>query len=313
MSIRIGLGPSGFPFQAAADFWRWVQLCEESDVDSLWFTDRLSSPASSLEPITTLAALAGATRRLKFGMSAIVLPFRDPLVLARECATIDYLSDGRLLTVFGVGGEDAPEWQATGRSPGGRGRLSDEMIELLTRLWSEESVTFEGEHFRYRDAAIAPRPVQRPLPLWIGGSSPAAVRRTARYGTGWLAGLSTPAQVAPVVAAVRRAVRESGRTIDQDHYGAGFLYRFGDPDEAVVQRTGRAIQSRAAASFRFAEYAAVGDADAIVGRVREYVAAGVSKFVLRPMADGPADLLLQTRRLIGEVLPVVHAPGFAAD
>ncbi len=300
MKVKVGLGLATNPFSSARAFFRFVDLCEGSDVDSLWQTDRLVSRQPYLEALSTMAALAGATERLKFGMNAVVVSLRDPLLLARQCATIDHLSDGRLLPVFGVGGENAPEWQATGRSPAGRGGRADEALTLMQRLWSEESVSFEGRHYRYRDASISPRPVQQPLPCWIGGSSPAAIRRTARLGTGWLAGIQTPAQVAPVIEAIRSESRRAGRPIPEDHYGAGFPFRFGAADDPLVARfTGAA---RAGAG-----YAAAGDVRAILDRIGEYRAAGVSKFVLIPVASGDEDLMDQARRLIDEVVPVAHA------
>jgi alkanesulfonate monooxygenase SsuD/methylene tetrahydromethanopterin reductase-like flavin-dependent oxidoreductase (luciferase family) len=115
MKVRIGLGLTGLPFADAGGFWRFVDLCEGSDVDSLWQSDRLVSSSPQLESMSTMAALAGRTTRLKFGMSVTVVSFRDPLVLAKECATIDWLSNGRLLPAFGTGPEFAPEWKATGR------------------------------------------------------------------------------------------------------------------------------------------------------------------------------------------------------
>ena len=305
MSVSIGLGMAAFPFSSARAFWRWVQLCEDGGVDSLWQSDRLVSPEPFLEPMSVMAALAGATERLKFGMNVLVVPFRDPLVLAKQCATIDVLSDGRLLPAFGVGGDIAPEWEATGRSADGRGSRADEALELMSRLWSEERVTFEGEHYRYVDASIAPRPVQQPLPLWIGGSSRAAIRRTARVGTGWLGGVQTAAQVAPVVAAIKQASAAAGREIEPDHYGAGFAYRFGSWDEPLVQRAAAGI-ARIADGGDPHDYLAVGDAKAILRRIEQYRAAGVSKFVLRPLADGDDELFDQTRRLIETVLPAVH-------
>ena len=304
MSVRIGLGAAVLPGTTPRSFFRWVDLCEESAVDSIWLSERLVSPQPALEPMTAMAAIAGRTERLKFGMNVVLLPLRDPLVLAKECATIDYLSDGRLLPAFGVGALNAPEWRATGREPRGRGAVADEMIDLMARLWAEEEVTFAGEHFRYEGASIAPRPVQQPLPLWIGGSSDAAVRRTALRGTGWLAGIQTPAQVAPVVAKIKAAVAEAGRSIDEDHYGAGFPFRFGSWDDEPIARTAKAY-GRFAALDPQALFA-VGGADAIVARAREYVACGISKFVLRPLADSDADAYAQTQRLIEEVLPAVH-------
>ncbi len=304
MSVRIGLGAAILPGTTPRSFFRWVDLCEESKADSIWLSERLVSPQPALEPMTAMAAIAGATARIKFGMNVVLLPLRDPLVLAKECATIDYLSGGRLLPAFGVGALNAPEWRATGREPRGRGAVADEMIDLMARLWAEDEVTFAGDHFRYERAAIAPRPVQQPLPLWIGGSSDAAIRRTALRGTGWLAGIQTPAQVAPVVQKIKAAVAEAGRAIDEDHYGAGFPFRFGSWDDEPIARSAKAY-GRFAALDPQALFA-VGGAAEIVARAREYVACGVSKFVLRPLADSDEDAYAQTQRLIEEVLPAVH-------
>ncbi|MGH0030082.1 MAG: LLM class flavin-dependent oxidoreductase [Myxococcota bacterium] len=305
MAVRVGLGLAGLPFASAPDFWSWIDLLEETGVDSFWQTDRLVSRDATLESMSTMAALAGRTRRLKFGMSVTVVTFRDPLVLAKQCATIDWLSGGRLLPAFGVGPAVAPEWRATGRDPKGRGARADEALTLLSRLWSEERVDFEGEHFRYRGASIAPRPVQQPLPLWIGGSSRAAVRRTARLGTGWLAGIQTPAQVKPVVERIREAADAEGRAIDPEHYGAGFSFRFGSASEPIVEATAKAL-ARFTPGLEPERYLAVGGADEIAARIGEYRAAGVSKFVLRPMAGDAAEVMTQTERLVSEVLPGIH-------
>lgn len=305
MAVRVGMGLAGFPFAKAAEFWRWIELLEASDFDSFWQTDRLVSRDPNLESISTMAALAGATSRLKFGMSVTVVTYRDPLVLAKQCATIDFLSDGRLLPAFGVGPAVAPEWKAMGLDKRGRGARADEALTLLARLWSEESVDFQGEYYHYQGACIAPRPVQSPLPLWIGGSSEAAIQRTARLGTGWIAGIQTPEQVAPVVARIREVSSEIGRPLDPEHYGAGFSYRFGSWDDRVVQATAGAL-TRFTKDLEPKRYLAVGGASEILARLEDYKAAGASKFVLRPMATDAADVFEQTRRLAAEVLPAVH-------
>jgi probable F420-dependent oxidoreductase len=303
MTIGFGLGIAGFPFSGVPAFLEWIDLCEELGIDSVWFSERLVSSQPALEPIAAFGVVAGRTRRLKFGMNAIVAPLRDPLVLAKECATLDFLSGGRLLPVFGVGSDAAPEFRATSRDPRGRGARSDELLELITRLWSEEHVSYTGAHFRYHDVTISPRPVQQPLPLWIGGSSDAAIRRTARLGTGWLGGIQTPAQVRPVVAKIKAATLDAGRAIDEDHYGAGFPFRFGSADDDVVQRTSAAYR-RIGEGIDPAEYFAVGGAEEIAARAREYIDAGVSKFVLRPIATDDRDFMNQTTRLAEEVTPI---------
>lgn len=302
MSIGFGFGVAGFPFSSAQAFLEWIDLLEENRADSVWFSERLVSTTPTLEPIATMAAVAGRTRRLKFGMNAIVVSLRDPLVLAKECATLDFLSGGRLLPVFGVGDERAPEWRATNTAPKGRGPRSDEALEIMRRLWSEDRVSFDGTYYTYRDATISPRPVQSELPIWIGGSSEAAIRRTARIGTGWLAGLQTPAQVRPVVAAIKAALVESGRSIDEDHYGAGFSYHFGDRDDDSVQRQAAALGRLPGMADPW-EYIAVGGAADIAARAQEYIEAGISKFVLRPIASNDDQLNAQTLRFVEEVAP----------
>jgi probable F420-dependent oxidoreductase len=256
--------------------------------------------------MAALALVAGRTRRLKFGMNAVVLPLRDPLLLAKECATIDYVSGGRLLPVFGVGNDTAPEFRATGRSPAGRGARANECIGLLTRLWSEEHVTFQGKYYQYTDVTISPRPAQSPLPLWIGGSSEAAIERAARYGTGWLGGSgSTPEQAAGVVRAIKARLQEYGRedVFEDDHFGVGFGYRFGGWDEPIVQRSAAALTARLGPGADPSRLMAVGGAAEIGALVERYVAAGVSKFVLRPVAQGEADMVEQTRRLAETLTP----------
>jgi probable F420-dependent oxidoreductase len=305
VTVRLGLGIAAFPFETPRAFFRWVDLCEGGGVDSLWQTDRLVSREPHLESLSAMAALAGATERMKFGMNAMVASLRDPLVAAKQCATIDFLSGGRLLPVFVPGHDTAPEWEATGRDPRERGRLADEILEIMRRLWSEERVSFEGRHFRYRDVSIAPRPVQQPLPLWIGGHSPPAVRRTARVGTGWLAGLVPPQQLAELVVAIRRELARAGRSIDPDHYGVTLPYRFGSLDDPAVQRMAAA---RGGAGAEPPGWLAVGDAAAVIASIRAYVEAGASKFVMIPLARGEDDLVLQTRRLVDEVLPAFEAP-----
>ena len=303
MTVAVGLGLMEFPFTGAQGYWRWVDLAESGGVDSIWQTDRLLSPVPMLECMTAMAALAGRTRRLKFGINVVSLALRDPVLAAKQCATIDVLSEGRLLPAFGIGSPQAPEWKALDIDTKTRGRRTDEGLEIVRRLWTEDSVDFKGEYFHLSGAAINPKPVQPDLPMWIGGSSEAAIRRTARVGTGWQAGPENPAEAARIVAAIKAALVETGRSIDEDHYGASFPYYFGQPTDAPPQRAMDAYRKRTGRDPL--GYLAVGDAPLIVERIGEYIAGGVSKFVLRPLGRGEDEVMAQTRRLIEEVLPAV--------
>lgn len=305
MKVALGLGLMEYPFETSAGFWRWVDLCEQAGADSLWQTDRIVSRAPILECMTMLAALAGRTRRLKFGMNVVSLAFRDPVLVAKQCATIDVLSEGRLLPAFGIGSPAAPEWQALGLETATRGRVTDEALEIITRLWRGERLDFAGRHFTLKGASISPLPVQQDLPVWIGGGSAAAIRRTARYGTGWQAGGETPEEVATIIAAIRAECAAQGRAIDEDHYGAGFNFHFGSPHDPPAQRAMAAYAARTGRDP--ARGIVAGDAAAILQRIAEYVQAGVTKFVLRPVGQGDDAPLAQTRLLLEQVLPLVAA------
>ncbi len=300
-ATRIGLGMVEFPFEDVGSLWQWVDLCEDGGIDAIWHCDRLIAREPYMEVMTFLAALAGRTERLRLGMDVVVVPFRDPLVLAKQCATIDYLSGGRLCAGFGVGPATVPEWSATGRPTTARGARTDEALLLMRRLWSEESVTHEGRFFHYENATITPRPVQQPLPIWIGGRSDAAVRRIAQIGSGWFSGLATAAQIAPVIDAIGRACEAAGRPFPAENYGADFAVHIGDSDDAAVRHNIEALRGFTTQAPE--EFIAVGSVEDVVARIEAFRAVGVRTFALRPLAATDAGLLEQTRRIIDEIVP----------
>lgn len=302
-TIAVGIGIMDFPFQTMDGFWRWVDLCEAGGIDSIWQTDRLVSRQPFLECMTALAAIAGRTKRIKFGVNVVSVAMREPVLLAKQCATIDALSQGRLLPGFGIGSPRGPEWTAMHLDPGTRGRKTDEALEIIQRLWTGEALDYDGRHFKLTKAQIAPLPVQAELPMWIGGSSEAAIKRTARIGTGWQAGAETPDSVRQVIDGIKAALPAYGRSIDEDHYGAAFGFRFGGPEDAGVASIMANYQARTGRDPR--EVFAMGDAGTVIERIGAYVDAGASKFILRPVAEGDEAMLAQTRMLIEAVLPEV--------
>ena len=303
MGVAVGIGLMDCPFHEPGEFWDWVDVCEESALDSIWQTDRLISPFPMLECMSLMAALAGRTKRIKFGFNVVSLAFRDPLLVAKQCATIDFLSNGRLLPAFGIGNPRAPEWGAVGIDTKGRGKRTDEALDIIARLWREDKIDYDGKYFQLQGASINPKPKQANIPMWIGGDSAAAVRRTARIGTGWQAGLQTPEEVAPVIAAIRAEVAKSDRQIDDDHYGAAFPFYFGSPDDAGPQQHLRRHKERTGKDGE--SYMAVGSPDKVLQRLTEYVDAGASKFILRPIAANGQEAMAQTQKLIETVLPEV--------
>jgi probable F420-dependent oxidoreductase len=165
--------------------------CEEGGFDSVWATDHVIMPAELkepygqlLEPITTLAYVASKFERLRVGSSIIVLPQRNPILLAKQAAALDVLSKGRLILGFGAGWAEK-EFQFLNADFQRRGEVMDESIALMRRLWRDDAVSFEGEFFHVKDAVFLPKPVERDIPVWIGGNGPTAIKRALKLGDGW--------------------------------------------------------------------------------------------------------------------------------
>jgi probable F420-dependent oxidoreductase len=305
---RIGVmpGPWSAGVEGLETLWRLVDLCERSDVDSLWFSERLSSPQPVAEPMTTMAAVAARTRRLKFGPSVLVAPFRSPVLAARELAMVDYLSGGRLLPAVGVGVEQEREFRAAGVPFKERGRRTDEAIAVLRRCWAEDEVTFAGEFWHLERVSVLPRPVKQPLPLWIGGNSEAAMRRAGRLGDGWIPSFITPARFAEGVARTQDHAAEAGRSVPADHFGTLVYYCLA-ADRARARALARPFVPRNRVDDATLEACtAFGPPDLVRERLEEYVRGGGSKFVLRPMCP-PEQVVEQVARLAADVVPDFHA------
>jgi probable F420-dependent oxidoreductase len=169
----------------------WAELAEELGYHLAMISDHVAVtpdvaeryPAPFYDPFLALAWLGARTRRLELGTTVIVLPYRHPLAVARLAANLDRLSGGRL--ILGVGaGWARQEFAALGLPFEHRGAMTDEYLEVIVRAWAEERLSYTGRFVAFRDVATAPPPVRRP-PVWVGGSSPAALRRAVRHGDGW--------------------------------------------------------------------------------------------------------------------------------
>ena len=230
MSIGIGIGFSGWPFGDTNPeaFWSAVDLAESLAIDSLWLSDRVVSEALSLEPVVALSWVAARTRKMKFGTSVLALPLRNPTVLAKELATLDFLSGGRLLLAVGLGRDDDTELQACGIHRSERAGRTEEMVHLLRALWSGNGVSSQGKYYQLQDVSIAPKPAQAAPPIWVGGRSGPAFRRTARLADGWMGSQMTPAEVATAITRIRKYADDYGRRIDDDHFGVLFNFCFAE-------------------------------------------------------------------------------------
>ena len=170
------------------------------------------------DQLTTLSFLAGCTEKLRLLTSVMVLPYREPIAAAKALATIDVLSNGRLILGVGAGWMEE-EFKLLKAPFEARGKATDEYIAAWKSLWTEERPTYEGTHVSFKDVIFAPKPVQKPHPpIWVGGESPAALRRAVTLGDAWYPGnnnqqkpMDTPVRLAAGMADMKRAAEKHGR------------------------------------------------------------------------------------------------------
>ncbi|MGX7727540.1 TIGR03619 family F420-dependent LLM class oxidoreductase [Rhodococcus sp. 5G237] len=164
-----------------------------------------------LEPLTVLAMAAARTTRVRLATTILLAALRRPVILAKTTATLDYLSGGRVDLGVGVGWQRA-EYEASGLDFAGRGRALDQSLEVCRRLWEQDVTSFEGDGLAFENVHMMPKPVQKPLPLWISGTlNPAVVRRLSRYGAAWIPWGDDAANLGTSIPSMRRLVEETGR------------------------------------------------------------------------------------------------------
>ena len=295
MKVRIGIGLGTMTAAGTADrFAAVVDRCEELGFDSLWMSERISSVAP--DPMIALAIAAGRTTRMKLGTSVLIVPGRNPVILAKEMATLDVLSGGRFLPAVGLGAVDPPEQRAFGVERTERGRRHDEALELMRRCWTGEPFSHEGEFYSVDDVVVLPRPAQETLEVWLGGIAPSELRRVGRVGDGWLPSFCSPTDVAEAIPVIEATAAECGRTIDPQHYGALISYSDGPLPSRIVEMIERrrpGLDPRTVVPTR---------AD-LPRLVEEFIDAGASKFVIIPFV-GDSDPHRELSILADELLPL---------
>jgi len=309
MSVRIGIGMFGWPFGEYGPqyLWDWVNQAEHSGVDSIWLTDRIVSTKLNLEPIVALSFIAAKTKKMLIGTSVLALPLRNPTILAKEIATLDYLSDGRVLPAIGLGTEQHSEYEACGVRREERAARADEMLFIMRKLWSGQEFDFKGDHFTLNKVAIQPKPVRPELPpIWIGGRSKAALRRVANLGDGWMASQVTPEEIALGKKLIEETARLIGRSVDTDHYGVILNFALAETSKAAKELAQPyLIPDKQRQDINTRDLNAIGTVDEIVVLINRFIAAGATKFVMRPTC--PPDKMFEQLSLLTErIIPNYH-------
>lgn len=295
MKVRVGYGLGTRASSDPERFGALVTGLERRGFDSLWLSERVTGDCP--DPIVGLAVAAGLTTRIKLGFSVLVLPGRNPMLVAKELATLDRLSGGRLLPAFGLGAVDPGEHQAFGVGRRERAAIFDEVLPLLRRFWAGEVVDHDGHAHAYQGAIVRPRPLQGHLDVWLGGIAPSELRRCGRLGDGWLPSFCTPDDVRAGMAVINQVAEEHGRAIDPEHFGALVPYSEGPLPDVVA-----AGIAKRRPDVDPAEVVAAG-LEGLQAMLRRHIDAGGSKFVVIPLAE-PDDWDAHLAEVADAVLPL---------
>ena len=280
MKIRIGFGLG--TRSSATDpktLGNLATSLEEFGFDSLWFSERVSG--TGLDPLVAMSWIAARTEKLKFGPSVMVLPGRNPVLLAKSFASLDRVSNGRVLPAFGLGAVNLAEHQAFGLARKDRSPWFDEALPLMRRLWEEDSVSHSGQRFQLTDVRVKPKPIQKPLDIWLGGIAPSELKRVGRLGDGWLPSFCTPNDIAEAIPKIdQHSISANREVIDREHFGVLIIYT---ADGSIPDQIVQAVQSRRPELK--AEDIIVHDRKELSTRIQEFIAVGASKFILTPYVE----------------------------
>jgi len=302
----IGLAIPQFPRdrQIALDaLHRFLKRADALDIHSLWAQEQIVGPQGGLEPVTLLTYATALTRQPRLGVAVLLMPLRNPVQLAKALASLDQLAAGRVIVGVGLG-DDTRHYPAFGIEARGRVQRMTEGLDVITRLWTSDRVTFTGRFWTLHDVSVTPRPVQQPRPpLWFGARHPEALRRAARLGDGFIgAGSSSTDEFREQVALLRKYLLDNRR--DPGTFPiAKRLYVGLDSDRVRgLERLRRWFASHYGDGSLADRVAVVGSSQACVDAIRDLQAAGAHLVILNFVLDEEQQL----EQAATEILPYVR-------
>ena len=298
-------------------YWDVAELAQRAE--SLGF-DRVTTgehvmdgnpPRPTLLTIPAMAAAAGATRKLRVMTGIVIAPLYHPVMLAKLVATLDVISQGRLDFGIGISGQrnTEAEFEALDIPVRTRGRRTDEMLEVMKRLWTEEQVSHHGRFFSFQNTTLLPQPAQKPYPpIWIAGRSDAAMRRAALHGDGWYPYLFTVRRLKASNETIRQMAAEAGRDLEGFHWGLNQPTAISQDREEALGLAVTNVGQRYVTPDRSAQDIAralcvTGTPQDCVQAVEERVDAGVRDFNFGFLSDNSTQLFAQMEMFAKQVIP----------
>lgn len=276
MKVRIGVGLGVRTELNGPEFLTVVDELERLSFDSLWLSERINGSAP--DPLIASAAAIGRTTNLKLGTSVLVLPGRNPVIAAKEIASLAAMSGGRFLPAFGLGAVDAAEQRAFGVQRGERAKMFNEMLQIMRGCWTGESYSFSGEHYEVDNIRVGPVP--RRLDVWLGGIAESELKRVGRFGDGWLPSFVTPQDAEQGRSVIERVLNEYDREIEDDHYGVLIPYSTGPVPEALL-----ANLAKRRPNLDDPSQLVPSSWKELCTLIEQFISVGTTKFVVLPMTE----------------------------
>ncbi len=304
-SQQLQFGINLFPHQ-----WEEVTRMEELGYDSVWTSEHIFFYFPTFDALTSLAAMAARTTRVRLGTAVLLLPLRPAALAAKEVASVDIISGGRVILGVGVGGEYPKEFEAVGVPVKERGRRADEAIQVMRLLYTQENVTFHGRYTTLDGVSLQPKPKQPGgPPIWIAGRSEAAMRRAGRLGDGYIPYLFSPERLRDGVAKVREYAERAGRDPGAITIG---LYQFiclADTYDEAKRIAAADLSMRYNQPFDkiVDRYVVMGNADDCARRLADFAEAGATHFILVPIGPRPGDFLAHAELYVRDVVPSLRS------
>ncbi len=299
MGIGFGLWQQGMP--DAQTLYEYIDKAEAWGIDSVWLSDHMMGERAEVSIVPMMAAIAARTQKLKFGPSVMMMPLRHPIAVAREVATLDYLSKGRMIMAVGLGaeGKESDAFKVPRKK---RGSMTDEGVEIIRKLWAGPNVSHHGTHYQFDEVTINPRPAKK-IDIWVGGRSDFALKRVARISDGWFASFVTPEGFAEGVAKITEFAAEYGRQ-DEEIEAGSIVFCHVDPDGEKARRDFTAFfaaNNRRPPELMLSR-SAVGTPEECRETLQRFVDHGLTKFALWP-ACPPAQLIRQLAFYAEDIIP----------
>jgi len=304
MTAALGFGAQ-LHYHPAPEQFELVRTVERLGFGSVWTGDHVSFHHPLQESLALLASYTAITTRIKLGVAVYLLALRPPAVAAKQAATIDVLSGGRLIFGVGVGGENPKEFELCGVPHRERGARVTEGIDVLRCLWRDTPASFQGRFTRFTSVSIDPKPVQPGgPPIWIGGRSDAALARAGRQGDGWISYVVQPERYAQSLVKIRAAAEARGRSLDNFTAAHLTFVTVGRDWETAKSAWVRTLSKRYAQDFEplAKKYGVLGTPAQCAEQLERFVDAGCRYFVIDAIGD-PQDEARQLETIATDVLP----------